>query len=236
MKHFLFLFLFGIADLARSQSAMSDTTFISIAKKNAIELYTHTANAHSQLYNGREYSEYRQIGEEHPYLYLDWTECTIGYEQRTFEGVPLIYDLSSDEIITEHSSGGKISLIKDRVRFFSMKGHRYEYFHLTEIPEGFYDVLYSGKIKMLAKRSKSRQERISNGTLSAEFDERAKYFLVKDGTPSSFSNKKSLIKLLAADNPEVRKKLEAKKLNFKEKKESSFVQLLELFDQLDTRK
>lgn len=228
--YFVLMLIGACPSLAQTQSA--DTLFLSVANQNTTRLCTSTPSAHSELYNGREYNEYRQVADEHPYLFLDWTEGEIGYSGKVFENVPLLYDLSTDEIVTEHSSGGKISLHRNRVSHFIIKNHRYEWRQDKGLVSGFYDVIYLGKTKLLVRREKKKQEKISGTVINVSFEERVRYFLVKESKVISFSNKKSLIKALAGENAEERKKLSAAKLDFKTDKEKSMISLVRMYDQL----
>ncbi len=233
-KYLLFLAFFGLVIQSRSQNQFSDTSFYSLAKKNAEQLYTKTPGAYAQLYNGRAYSEYRQVAEEHPYLFLDWVEGTICYAGKVFEDVPMMYDLSSDELITEHSSGAKIALQSERVSFIVFKKHRYEFIKAIELRQGFYEILYAGKIKLVARREKTKSERIISGVLNVEFEEHVKYFVMISNQFTHFSNKKSLIKILSGDNTEIKKRLTGERLDFKNHKESSFTELVRIFDQMNS--
>lgn len=230
---FFSLFCFLSAPLF-GQPDSKDTSFLAIARKNVIHSFTETLNAHAGLYNGREYDEYKQIADEHPYLYLDWSEGVIEYFGKMHENIPLLYDLSTDEIITEQSSGSKISLLKQKVNYFILKKHRYEYLTVNGLTPGFYDVLYSGSIRVIAKRQKSKREKINGSTMEVFFDEQVKYFLITSKGSSSISNKRSLIKTLAADRPEIKKRLSSEKLL--SDKEKAFTGLASLYDQLISAK
>jgi hypothetical protein len=222
--------MFAGANTSLAQTGLADSLFVSVATQNTVRLYTTTPSAHSELYNGREYNEYRQIKDEHPYFLLDWTEGEIGYSGKTFENVPLLYDLSTDEIITEHNSGGKISLHRDRVSYFIIKNHRYEWMQDKGLPSGFYNVIYSGRTKLLVRREKKKQEKISGTVIDVSFDERVRYFLLKENKVISFSNKKSLIKALAGDDAGVKKRLSTASVDFKKDKEKSMISLVNMYD------
>ncbi len=230
MRHFFIPLFILSTHFATSQHTSSDSSFLAISKKNAIRSYTKT-NTYN-IYNGREYNEYRPIAEEHPYLFLVWTEGIISYSGKLFEDVPLLYDLSKDAIITEHSNGIEITLIKEKVNYFILNGHRYEFLNASGLASGFYEILYSGGIKIVAKREKSKRERITTHAVSIDFEEKVKYYLLLDGKFSVISSKRSILKLLVAKSPKTKKGMEEEKLDFKSKKEESFISLAKLYDQL----
>lgn len=231
MRHILFFVSLLNALIVFGQPDKQDTAFLSIARNNVIRSFTQGLDAHAGLYNGREYSEYRQTGEEHPYLFLDWTEGSIMYFGKVYDNVPLLFDLSTNEIVTEHSSGNKISLLREKVNYFMLKDHRFEYLHESGLSNGFYDIIYSGRnIKIIAKRLKIKRERIAGTTLSIDFEEQTKYFLIKESQSFPLSNKRSLIKILGSEDPQIRKKLSAEILETS--KENTFLKLGLLYDQL----
>jgi hypothetical protein len=222
-----------MAHFTLGQHKSTDSAFLVIAKKNAIRSYTATPNASASLFNGFEYLEYRPVKNEHPYLELGWVEGTISYSGKQFEYVPLLYDLSIDAIVTEHSSGKTIALIKERVDFFILNGHRYEFLNAMGLAPGFYDVLYSGTFRILAKREKIKQQILYLNTSRIEFDEKVRYYIYFNEKFSSLSSKRSLVKLLSAKNPKIKKALESESKNESSQKEEAFVRLAKLYDQLD---
>jgi hypothetical protein len=98
---------------------------------------------------------------------------------------------------------------------------------------GFYDVLYSGTIRILAKREKIKQQILYLNTSRIEFDEKVRYYVYFNEKFSALSSKRSLVKLLSAKNPKIKKALESESKNESSQKEEAFVRLAKLYDQLD---
>ena len=116
-----------IAIQCLGQAANTDTTFLTLAKKNQEEIYNGFIYGQSRLYNGSEHRDYLSRDEEHPYFGADdWSYGDILYDDELYKNVPLFYDLSRDKVISEHVlNGAKLELVSEKISRFSMGGHTF---------------------------------------------------------------------------------------------------------------
>ena len=218
-----------------SQETKSDTSFLARSKKNSIEFYTAFSEDQSRLYNGGDYVLYMPADEEHPYFESDdWTNGSIVFWGELYENVPLLYDLTIDEPITEQNRGNAIRLAGEKVERFIIFGHHFVRLHqdeMNKIADGFYDRLYDGKSKVYAKYSKSYQQTLSGYKVIPRFDESKKYYLVKDGIFYSVKTKASLLRVLN-HKQEVKNFMRKNHIQLTANRETAFVRVAEFYDTL----
>ena len=96
-----------------------------------------------------------------------------------------------------------MELVNSKIERFEIEQHTFvrlpEGTSLAAERDGFYELLYDGHLKLYAKRRKDQQKRIEVNTLSYEYDEKNKYFLLNKNTYYAVTGKKSVIKALGSD-------------------------------------
>ena len=236
------LFIFSISTqhtTAQPLSHKPDTSFITIAKKTAKELYFSSIIPESSLNNGGDYAEYDQRDEEHPYFLTDdWATGSVFYDNDYYYDVPLMYDISQQKVISEHySSASKIALVNKKIRRFTLLDHTFIWIekgpgtHAT-MPSGFYDALYDGKTKVVARRQKQLQEQIVSGKLEAEFEENNRYFIYKDNHYFPVKSKGSVIAVLGDQKASIRQFIRKHKLSFHSNREDAMKRIAGFYDSL----
>lgn len=198
----------------RSQNLNSDTLFVSQASAAAINQYKATLGVQAHIFNGSEYAEYHAERDEHPYLYDDWNYGNVVYDNVNYEGVPLFYDLSSDELITSYEHGKKIQLLRQFVTSFTIEGRTFQHISNPLMPDGFYELLYDGSMKFYIHRQKVRGIKINGNDADAIFEERFRYYIMKDGKYHSVKTKGSVLTHLGDKKTEVKKHLRESKISF----------------------
>lgn len=97
---------------------------------NAVQQYNVALASQLPIYNGKEYIDYKQnfeVGQPY-FLQKSWTIGTMVYENVQYAGVPIMYNLVTDEvIIPTPDTAAKIQLQKDRVQAFTVGGHLFAY-------------------------------------------------------------------------------------------------------------
>ena len=233
MRGILVLFFLLSCRLSMAQSLQNDSSFVSEAKKNSVKLYSKVTGPQSHIYNGHAYIEYRQQEEEHPYFIDEWLDGTVVYEDELYENIPLLYDISNDEIITDHRYNvNKIQLIGSKVKSFTLQKHRFVNLNEENIPAGFYEILYDGQTKVYAQWRKVLQETITAQTIERRFDDKTLYFIRKDGKMISVKSKKSVLDVFADKKSELRKFLHANPTPFKADRAKNISQMAQHYDQL----
>lgn len=225
-----------------SHSAFSqgeDTAFVNVAITNTRHLYEEAIRGQAALYNGSKYLPPKQTFEEHPYFQSeDWLIGDVHYDGQLFEDVPLMYDLYNfnSKLVTEHSSTGHaIELVQEKVRFFSLGGHRFEYIQadsVSDLKTGFYDVIYDGMTKVVAKREKLFHERLSLGSIEISYREKNRYFVRNNGTFYSIKNKASMLKILRDKKKDLKRFMKQQGASSFRNKESGFRSMATFYDTL----
>jgi hypothetical protein len=230
------LILLHLQTRSYSQSAQADTAFLMASKKKIVSLYAASIQQQSRLYNGTDYVMYSSVEEEHPYFSIDdWTYGSITYWQELYENVPVMYDLSTDEVITEHNRGNPIKLIPDKVDGFIISGHTFQ--RLTSngtnnIVDGFYERLYDGRSKVYAKHQKVYRETLTAKEVIPRFEESSRYFIFKNGVFTVVKTKGSVLDTFADRKQELKTFIKKNRIRFKDNKATAIVRLAEFYDSL----
>lgn len=211
--------------------AQSDTTLLGDARRKTIDVYTKSIDVQSHLYNGSEYREYISQEDEFPYLYDDTINGNVKYSGNLYEDVPLDYDLSTDQVITSYPYGSKIQLVREKVEYFEISGHHFVRLNNDKVPEGFYDVLYDGKMKFYVRRQKNLVLKISGKEAQNLFEDKIRYYIVKDGFYHTVKSKKSVMNLLSDRKKELKRMLKQQGIKFGQSRELAITRLLEHYEQ-----
>jgi hypothetical protein len=234
MKKILFSFWCTcfMSSVLLAQQAV-DTAFHSASVQHAKNIFSMARGNQSHLYNGEAYYEPKQTStNEFPYFQTsDWTTGTIHYDGGDYKDIPVLYDLTNDNVITELPQNGlKIKLVSGKITFFTMENRKFVNLHDLKIKPGFYGVLYSGPSKVYARYEKSRQEQISQGVVMISFEKRTRYYIFKNGNYFQVRSKGDVLKVFGDKKRELKQAAQKNNLQFKKNREQSIVKLAELYD------
>lgn len=238
VKSLLIAFIFLLCfKLSFSQMQKADTAFVQASISNAIQVYETEFKNQSHLYNGSEYRDYQPLEDEHPFFPTeDWEIGSVMFDGQLYKGVPLIYDIQKDLLITEYiHSGNMMQLVTAKVNSFTLQGHTYIRMiqdNETPLETGFYDLLYDGQVKVYARRTKTLQENTQSGRIERRFDYKVRYYIFKDKTYNPVYSKSSVLKIFMDKKQELRQQFGKSRLNYKMDREKSIVQFAQLYDSL----
>lgn len=233
--------LLGLILLGSTLSAFpqpgEDSTFLATSISNTISRYKEAIGVQARLYNGSKYKAPPHTIDEHPYFISeDWLTGSVFYDGEYFQLVPLMFDLYNAQLITEHlSSGHPIQLVPEKLRSFTIAGHDFEKIEneAVGLPEkGFYDILYPGETKVIARRKKYMREKIESTTIDRKYDERNRYYILKNGIFAPVKTKGSVLKLLADKKPELKKFLKRQTGAFSDDREQYLKDIAAYYDTL----
>jgi hypothetical protein len=218
------------------QATKIDTSFLALSKAKSIAFYTGTIQHQSRLFNGSDYIIYLPKDEEHPYYRTDdWAPGSIVYWDELYENVPLLFDLSSDQIIAEHDRGNPIRLVPEKVQRFTLLEHTFVRLYRDEknkISDGFYDQLYNGTSKVYGKYFKTYRETLESPRVIPHFDESVRYYLVRDGNFHVVKSKASVLQVLSDRKSELKNFLRKNRIRYNDNREEAIVRLAEFYDTL----
>lgn len=220
---------------ALGQQARPDTLFLTAARQYQQSLYDASIRGQSRLYNGTEYRDYLAQGDENPYFGVDdWQYGYVYYDDVRYDSVAMFYDLSRDQVITEHMlTGAKIELIAKKISSFQISQHTFDRLYRDSsgvISEGFYERLYKGNTAVYVKRTKTLSSRASGNELTYNFDERNRVYLLKDNRYYPVKSKKSVLAVFSDKKPELKAMLKEQKLKFKTDRERAIVRMAQTYD------
>ncbi|MEX2232300.1 MAG: hypothetical protein WD824_09075 [Cyclobacteriaceae bacterium] len=239
MPRFLFFCTLLVSASTAFPQPGTDTTYLSASIQNTTKLYRKAIGVQARLYNGSKYLAPDHTLEEHPYFFSeDWIIGDVFYDGEYFQNVPLMHDLSTSQLITEHfSSGHAIQLVQEKLQHFSMSGHYFEKIENESVggslPQtAFYDILYPGRTKVVARRQKFLREKIESSTIHRSFDEKNRYFIFKNGVFFPVKSKASVFRILRDKKQEMKKFLKQQNVSFKDDRELALKNLAEYYDTL----
>jgi hypothetical protein len=224
-----------------AQSYLTDSAYYSQSLNNAISLYTNILGKTTHLFNGSEYifnnhgvSGHAFFGESEP------TKGEVFYDGTLYPNVSLAYDLSRDEVLVNNNPGQdfNLKLITERVKYFSVLNHVF----VRIVPdntlkgyiptEGFYDLLYNGKVTVLAKRRKQIEQGFK-AEESLHFVQYNEYFIKKDNVYYPIDGKGSLLNVFHDQKDKMKKFYRKSDLNYKKNPENAIVRTAEYYAQLN---
>jgi hypothetical protein len=219
-----------------AQQYSADTSFVHEGKKKIVASYAAAIQQQSRLYNGSDYVMYISRDEEHPYFTLgDWIFGSVTYWNELYENVPLMYDISTDQIITEHNRGNPIKLHPEKVQAFTLNDHLFVKLKPdanNKIQEGFYDQLYKGDSKVYARHIKVYREKLESKEVIPIYNEVTRYYVLKDSTYYPVKSKGSVIKVFADKKAEVKSFVRKNRIKVSSDREDAFVRIARHYDSL----
>lgn len=237
------LLLIFSATTACAQFA-EDTTFVNSSIENAVKVYQQQLKSQSKLYNGSKYPlNYESIEGEHPFFSSeDWIMGDVLYDGELFTQVPLMYDIVSSNLITEHfPTGHAIQLVWGKLRHFSIAGHRFEKIENESVGSSlprtdFYDILYRGPTKVIAQHVKIKRVRIEGLEVQTSFPAKTRYYIFKNGVFFHVQSKASVLKVLKNEKQALKKFLKTNRIFFGFDRESSLKRMAVYYDTLKESK
>jgi len=204
---------------------------------NAGNVYNPFIEKQSRLYNGVEHLGYSFKIKGHAYfLQKELQTGSIVYDGLEFINVPMLYDLLKDQVIIQHFNGfTKIGLVQEKVTAFTLNGHHF--IRLDSLVDatlitGYYDELYTGRLKVLVKRGKYVEETIKD-ELEREFIQKDLFFIQKEGTYHEIKNYKGLLTLLKDRSKEVKQYLRKNRIKYRKGPENAIVKATAYYDSLN---
>jgi hypothetical protein len=200
----------------------SDTLFVASAVKNSIYSYKLATAHQSGLYNGGDFAEPPRTNEEHPYfLKEDWQTGSVEYKGQIYDTLPLLYDLTSQRLVTELFNSQLFTLVTEHVTWFTLEQRLFVNIDNTDnvnkgLPvSGYYEQVYDGRSKVLAHYVKVTDERIESSTIQIHFNFKPRYYILHNGTFTRITSKTGLLKLFADQKSELRSFIKQKGLSFR---------------------
>ena len=224
-----------------AQPASDDSTAYAQSRRNLIDFYMTSMGKRIYLYNGSEYIFNSHGITGHPFFESDHLiNSRIEYDGTLYYDIPLAYDLVQDRVFTTDTSMNfNIQLFNERVSSFTMAGHHFIRIHSDSgqsmsSTEGFYDLLYDGRIRVLTKRIKMAEPGFKSED-PFHFVSYNEYYLWKNYDYLRIDSKKSLFKAFGDRKDLIKKFYHKNNLDFKKMPEQTLVKTTDYYLQLKTQ-
>lgn len=239
VKHAVFVLCFAtLLNTGKAQNNIHVTAASPTIVK-AGDVYNPFILKQSRLYNGIEHLGYSVRIKGHAYFLQNKLQTgTLVYDELAFADVPMLYDLSKDQVVIQHLNGfSKVGLVSEKVKEFTLLNHHFirlqaDSLNNSTIITGFYDELYAGKLKVLAKRIKFIDETIKD-ELEREFLQQDLFFIQKEGAYYAVKNYKGLLSVLKDKAPAVKQYLRKNRIKFRKDREHAIVKATAYYDSLN---
>jgi hypothetical protein len=203
------------------------------------DVYNPFIEKQSRLYDGIEHLGYSVRIKGHAYFLIKELQTgTLVYDELEFVNVPMLYDLLKDQVVIQHFNGfTKIGLVQEKVKEFTLNGHHFirlkaDTASHSPIITGYYDELYTGRLKVLVKRGKVIDETIKD-ELEREFIQLDLFFIQKEGTYYIIKNYKGLLTILKDRSKEVRQYLRKNRIKYRKGREEAILKATVYYDSLN---
>lgn len=238
----LFLLLFMFTGLPVFSQDLSDSLFVAKILQFTDTTYSSLSGTKSPIYNGRRYSPYGKFTDNGHVYFLNnkYAQGSIVYDGYTYRNVSIMYDLVRDQLILLHFDNVTgITVISQHVDSFTMNSHPFVNIRANDsrmdiagLKQGYYDLLYKGKIDLLAKRVKTVNEKVTQTMVESSVSQEDRYYLFSDSVYTEIKSKKDLLKLLRSTRGQNLQFIKANHLNFKRDKENALIELVKFHDSI----
>ncbi|MDN5203891.1 hypothetical protein QQ008_21040 [Fulvivirgaceae bacterium BMA10] len=231
---------------AQSGKEQTHDFLVGSSLETTFEAYEEKVGRGAHIFNGHEYVPLKgMIIIGHEFFLTEYLEPgDIVYEGNFYRDIEMLYDCHKDEILIAHYSQRgrlvKIRINKDKVEEFRFMGHYFKHLRDKNVAtlnfpgSGFYDLLYdNGKngTRLLVKRIKGFQDRIEEKKLIGEFEQKDRFYIIKNNTYERVRKKKSLLKVFEDKKKEIKSYVKKQKLDFKRDQENAILQIVKFYDQ-----
>lgn len=200
----------------------ADSLAVATAVAAATQQYTQDVRPESVLFDGPEYVNYIQPGTiGHQFFESpDPQRGTITYRGAAFREVPLRYDLARDQVVmTYPNQAATVQLVPEKLTAFSLGSHHFvrvvaDSATGATLPTGFYEVLQSGPVSLLARYTKKIAQTIVQQNLRLEFRQTDQFFVRTASAAAEATSLKDLLDLLPSHKQEVQRYAHQQKLRF----------------------
>ncbi|KQS33092.1 hypothetical protein [Dyadobacter sp. Leaf189] len=238
MSNFTYSFLFFLCIAGNSFGQIAQVNTATDPASHPISVYKEATAFTQNLYNGRQYYLYDPRNEEHQFFDTrKWMKGVIRYDNQQFDSIPMLYDIFKDELVIKHFNGDHLLLQSEKVDFFLLNDHSFVRLEAgkdigPQMRTGFYDVIYDGKSRTIARRAKQRQEKIVDKKVISLYPQKNFFFVLKDGKYHSTQTKKSVLNLFPEHKKELRKVLRDGHIKFRKQKDLAIAKMVAVHDEL----
>ena len=232
----LLAILFPITKTAAQTSSIQSVADSFI---NAKAFFQNEIKEDAHLYTGKEFIKYSVNIKGHPFFETDQMQTgTIFYDGTLYENVPLLFDIVSKQvIINRYHDNLKIKLLNQKIKYFTLAGHRFENIFSAEgrdesITNTFYDIMYNGKGSVLVKRIKHIKNSLKAED-PASFAEEDELYVRKGKNLYAIDSKNSVLQAFSDKKDAVKTFIRKNKFRFKKNTEKELIMTAEYYSTIN---
>lgn len=230
--------LLGMMAGAKGQNQEA-VALVAPGTREALALYDSVTVESQRLYNGPQYYIYDSQADEHQFFKSrEWSTGWVVYDGQRFDGVPLLYDIARQQLVARYKTGfGNVALQTPKVAAFSLLDHNFvrveaDTGRVEGLRTGFYDQLYAGKTRVVARRVKERIEELIPTKIIPKYPTKDVFYLFKNGEYRPVRTKRALLTLLADQKRMVKREIRQRRLSFRQDREATILAAAARYDQL----
>jgi hypothetical protein len=215
-----------------AQDFLPDSVVYKLALDQTVSYNNSVVKKTSGIYTGSLYVRdyYRVNG--HPFFETDTLEKgDVFYNGVLYKNVDLLYDLSHDNLVTKYAEDANLVLVREKIAYFKLRGHLFVA-GSNALDRGFYDVLYTGKIEILAQRKKELVPWSKSVEFDAAFSQTNRYFIYKDSSYYKVNSKQELLEVLKDKKTEIKAFISKTKPAFRKHFETALLRVAMYYGQI----
>ena len=198
------------------------------------------------LFTGKEYAPYEAGLKGSPFYKTDKMQNgDIFYDGNLYRNVPMVFDIVRQQVVInnyEHTAW--LQLLSEKVKYFVFDGHQFEEFGVltssnenTDATNGFYEIVFTGKTFVLAKRQKiiKKGKKSDNPNFSSApdfFIEKDIFFIRNGNNLYPVSSKKEVLKSLENKKSSIKNFIRKNHLHFKKDFEKDLIETAAYYSSL----
>lgn len=208
------------------QTSSSDQ---SASLKNTLAYFQTEIGEDAHLYTGKEYTPYEKGIKGDPFFSSSQMQNgTVFYDGTLYTDIPLLFDIVRQEVVINfYDQDVRIKLLNEKIKYFTLAGHRFENIVLAEgkeenVVHALYDVVFDGRASVLVKRAK----RIKTPVRAEEppvFVEDDAVFVRNAGALYAVDSRNSLLQALNDKNELIKTYIRKNKFRFKKNMEKEII-------------
>lgn len=216
-----------------------DTTPWQREKDIIMEQYLGEAQSQALIYIGKEAQSYAPHITNHPYFQSGiFIGGTLSYDGIRYPGINIMLDTYRDQLLVHTPNRMSYVILQpEKVDYAELFGYRIIYFYpdgLKNAPsEGYYQLLYDGKCKVLGRQTCSLFETRKDAIVEGQFNKSIKYYILKDGVYHTVKSKGSVLKVFKSHKKELNQYSRQQRLNFRKETEKAIVSIVRQYETLN---
>lgn len=197
--------------------------------------YNKKITAAGDLYYGTEHLSYPPFTEGFAYFNSpDWVHGSVTYNGVLYQNLLLKYDLIKDELIVLHPNNVfAVTLFSERIQSFTIGNDHFIYISKIDksgLKPGYYHQLVSGKLSILAKRSKAIEEKTTT-QVEKRIVLKDQFYATNQGLARLIKGEDSIMEMVGNLSGNIRKLLRSKDLKFRTNKELALIEIASYYNQ-----